>query len=176
MSGVPLVPGTALLELALEAGRRARTPFVTEFTLEEPMALPSGEGLRLQLTLQAPGADGERPFALYSKTDAEDEPWTRHGVGTLAASAPPPRPEFDELRCWPVAGTEPRDLSGFYEGLAARGLCYGPASAVSSSCAAIRAGPPRCSAASCSRHPRRRAAPWASIPRSSMLRCTPSWA
>ncbi len=127
VSGVPLVPGTALLELALEAGRRARTPFVTEFTLEEPMALPSGEGLRLQLTLQAPGADGERPFALYSKTDAEDEPWTRHGAGTLAASAPPPRPEFDELRRWPVAGTEPRDLSGFYEGLAARGLCYGPA-------------------------------------------------
>ena len=127
VSGVPLVPGTALLELALEAGRRARTPFVTELTLEEPMALPSGEGLRLQLTLQAPGADGERQFALYSKMDAEDEPWTRHGSGTLAVLAPPPRPEFDELRRWPVADTEPHDLSGFYEGLAARGLSYGPA-------------------------------------------------
>lgn len=40
VAGVVLVPGSAFVELALQAGDRAGCPHVEEITLERPLVLP----------------------------------------------------------------------------------------------------------------------------------------
>src|SRR5262249_57125468 len=46
-----LLPGTALLELALHAGRHTGHPYLDELTLHTPLVIPAGLTLALQLTL-----------------------------------------------------------------------------------------------------------------------------
>ncbi|WP_380283481.1 type I polyketide synthase [Kitasatospora purpeofusca] len=124
--GTVLLPGTAFLELALHAGRRAGCELVEELSLEAPLVLPERGALQLQLWLEAPDGGGRRAVAIHSRPDTGDaaEPWTRHAVGTLAradGTAPaesPTRPPAEEAAV---------PLDGFYDWLADAGVAYGPA-------------------------------------------------
>ncbi|MGK4000975.1 SDR family NAD(P)-dependent oxidoreductase [Sorangium sp. So ce1036] len=130
--GKVLFPGTGMLELALSAARVVGGGAVSELILAEPLVLSETEARRVQLSVEAPDAQGRRGFGLYSQPEEapEDAPWVQHATGTLTDGAFDGASDddaLDELRTWPVPGAEAVDLSGFYERLEARELCYGPA-------------------------------------------------
>ncbi|QKV96503.1 SDR family NAD(P)-dependent oxidoreductase [Streptomyces sp. NA02950] len=127
-----LLPGTALVELALEAGESTGCDTLEELTLTAPLALPEHGGVRLRLTLAGDDGSGRRAVTVDSLPEGPGgssvldgtEEWTRHAVGVLAAgggTAP------DSAPVWPPAGAEPLDVAGVYDTMAAAGLGYGPA-------------------------------------------------
>ncbi|WP_218177801.1 type I polyketide synthase [Amycolatopsis australiensis] len=120
---VVLVPGTALLELALCAADRTGCAAVGELVLEQPLVLPGPAAVRVQVSVGAPGEDGGRPLAIHSCPDG-DETWTRHATGVLTGTAVVAPPEAPQ---WPPAGARPLELAGFYDRLAGAGYRYGPA-------------------------------------------------
>ena len=108
--GTAIVPGTALLDLALHAGSRTASPVVAELVLSAPLA-PTAGGVPFQVTVT-----GDR-VEVHSQTD---EGWALHASGTLAEGGP-----ADTALPWPPAGT-PVDLTGLYDRLADSGHGYGP--------------------------------------------------
>jgi polyketide synthase 12 len=130
VAGQVIVPGTMLAELAVRAGDEAGCGSVRELLIEVPLVLPAVGGVQVQVTVEEAGADGDRGLAIYSRTEEEapDGSWTRHAVGVLAPGGDPGARGGDwQLAQWPPAGAEPVSLDGFYDGLAAAGLAYGPA-------------------------------------------------
>ncbi|MEU0812635.1 SDR family NAD(P)-dependent oxidoreductase, partial [Streptomyces sp. NPDC005970] len=127
-----VVPGTALVELALRAGDQVGCDRVEELTLAAPLVLVEQGATQLQLTVGEPDETGRRPVSVHSRPEgAEDTPWLRHATGTLATStATPSDAEPDdaapEAGVWPPAGAAALDLDGFYERRAAEGFGYGP--------------------------------------------------
>ncbi|MDG4810796.1 SDR family NAD(P)-dependent oxidoreductase [Micromonospora sp. WMMD1120] len=119
--GTVLLPGTALLELAVHA---AGGDTVAELALEAPLRLPPGVPVQVQVAVAAADADGRRSLEVHSRAGA-DEPWTRHAQGSVATGPadPPPAP----LAAWPPPGAVAVDLDGRYDDLADDGFDYGPA-------------------------------------------------
>ncbi|MFI8933980.1 SDR family NAD(P)-dependent oxidoreductase [Streptomyces sp. NPDC053474] len=126
VGGVVLVPGAALVELAIRAGDQVGLDLVEELTLAAPLVLPEDGAVRLQVSVGAPDAAGRRALSAYARPDdaPDDQPWTRHASGTLAAGDRAPAALGES---WPPQGAEPLDLAGRYGDLAAAGLGYGPA-------------------------------------------------
>ncbi|MGW5724147.1 type I polyketide synthase [Amycolatopsis sp. NPDC003865] len=125
--GSVLLPGTAFMELAVHAADRVGCERVEELTLAAPLVLPETGGVRLQVAVGGPDRFGGRSIDIYSRADGamEDEPWTTHASGTLAAA---PAPAAGDLTgTWPPAGAEPIDLDGLYDRIAGNGFDYGPA-------------------------------------------------
>ncbi|MFC5056498.1 SDR family NAD(P)-dependent oxidoreductase [Saccharothrix xinjiangensis] len=110
-----LLPGTALLDLAVAAGERAGLPAVAELALSAPLVVPATGTVQVQVVVEG------RSVKVYSKV--EDGDWALHASGTLgdAPQDPPAEPE------WPPAGATPIGLDGFYDDLAEAGFDYGPA-------------------------------------------------
>ncbi|GGW96931.1 type I polyketide synthase [Streptomyces chartreusis] len=126
VAGSVILPGTAVLELALAAGDRVGLDRVDELTLHTPLVLPGTSPVQLQLGIEAPGTDGRRQLYLYGRPEtATDDAWTVHASGVLAAGEPAGE-EWD-LRAWPPPGAEPVEMDGLYERLGTAGLAYGPA-------------------------------------------------
>ncbi|MGC4807682.1 type I polyketide synthase [Micromonospora sp. DT233] len=123
VAGRILVPGTALLDLALRAGAQFGCPRVDELVLAEPLALAETDRVRLQVVVGPADADGRRGVTGYARPVADDGPWTRHFTGTLAPDVDPGQPVDAE---WPPAGAEPVDVDHVYPALAEAGLAYGP--------------------------------------------------
>ncbi|WP_217709612.1 type I polyketide synthase [Amycolatopsis sp. Hca4] len=124
VQGTILVPGTAFVELAVQAGDRAGCAAVAELTLETPLTLPDGGARALQVWVGAADETGRRVVEVHSRRD-EDDPWTRHATGVLA---PGTADAGFTLDAWPPEGAARIDLDGFYDGLrAAAGYGYGPA-------------------------------------------------
>ncbi len=121
-----LLPGTAFVELALQAGDQLDCPVLEELTFEVPLTLPERAGVQLQVVAGAPDDDGRRSVTIHSRPERSDgeRRWTRHATGTLAPGAV--APSFD-LVTWPPPGAEPVPVDGFYEALADGGYAYGPA-------------------------------------------------
>ncbi|MEU3099571.1 type I polyketide synthase, partial [Streptomyces sp. NPDC006967] len=134
VGGRALLPGTAFLELALQAGARVGCPRVEEFTLEAPLVLPEHGGAVLRLTVGAPDHRGHRPLSLHSRPDTpaggdaddDDGEWTRHAEGVLARDGAD-HTAADGPMPWPPPGAEPLALDGLYERYATGGFAYGPA-------------------------------------------------
>ncbi|MEU5808948.1 type I polyketide synthase [Streptomyces sp. NPDC047718] len=125
VAGTLLVPGTALVELALHAGAALGCEHVEELVLQAPLVLPDAGALQLQITVGGPDAEGRRPVAVHSRGDQEGDAWTRHATGTVTAAAPD-GPEPD-LASWPPVGAETQPVEDLYDRLADRGYDYGPA-------------------------------------------------
>ncbi|WP_314254094.1 type I polyketide synthase [Streptomyces kutzneri] len=124
--GQVLLPGTALVEMAVRAGDETGSGRVEELTLEAPLVLPERGGIVVQVAVDAPDASGRRPVAVYSSPATEevtDAVWIRHASGFLAPAGP--RPSYDFAQ-WPPQQAQPVDLDGFYERLADGDLVYGP--------------------------------------------------
>ncbi|RKT53860.1 type I polyketide synthase [Saccharothrix australiensis] len=121
VAGRIVVPGTALVELALRAGREVGCDLLDELTLHTPLVLPERGGVAVQVTVDAADADGLRPVAVHSR--AVDGDWVRNAAGVLGTRRPaPPDPEP-----WPPTDAEPVDVGDLYADLVARGYDYGPA-------------------------------------------------
>ncbi|MEY9490733.1 acyl transferase domain-containing protein/short-subunit dehydrogenase/acyl carrier protein [Streptomyces calvus] len=128
VQGSVLVPGTALLELAIRAADEVGCDAVEELTLSAPLLLPAHGGTRIQVTVGEPDESGRRSVAVHSREDNDDErgSWTLHAEGVLADTAPTvPQPDFD-ASVWPPKGARPVDVTDCYETLAEAGLRYGP--------------------------------------------------
>ncbi|WP_327223359.1 type I polyketide synthase [Streptomyces platensis] len=127
--GTALLPGAALAEFALEAGRHTHCPHLAELTLESPLVVPQKGAVALQIVVGAPAEDGTRSVTIHSRPEAQDASegeWSRHAHGTLAAApATDPRPAPDPAP-WPPAGAELLPVADLYPLLADRGIAYGP--------------------------------------------------
>ncbi|MCW7989053.1 hypothetical protein XF35_28335, partial [Streptomyces platensis subsp. clarensis] len=124
--GTVVVPGSALVELAVQAGDQAGCELIEELTPLDPLVLPARGGVRIQITVDAPDENGRRELSVFSQAEDADDtrPWTRHATGVLAAG-PAPVPAFPEIS-WPPAAAEPLTVDGLYDELAATGFGYGP--------------------------------------------------
>ncbi|KOT45861.1 hypothetical protein ADK41_02440, partial [Streptomyces caelestis] len=125
--GSVLVPGTALLELAIRAADEVGCDTVEELTLPAPLVLPAQGGTRIQVTVGEADEARRRNVAIHSRPDGDDDhgPWTLHAQGTLAEGATAARTGFD-TSVWPPKDARPVDVTDCYELLAEAGLRYGP--------------------------------------------------
>ncbi|WP_371409293.1 SDR family NAD(P)-dependent oxidoreductase [Micromonospora zamorensis] len=125
VAGTIVVPGAALVDLALWAGDRVGRAHLDELTLEAPLVLPTTGGVAIQLIVSGPEDEPARRVAVYSRNDREpDLPWTRHATGVLATGGA--TPARAGTTPWPPAGAQPVDLTDAYPRLAERGYEYGP--------------------------------------------------
>ncbi|WP_430727426.1 type I polyketide synthase, partial [Streptomyces beigongshangae] len=126
VQGAVLVPGTALLELAVRAADEVGCDTVEELTLPTPLVLPERGAVRIQVSVGEPDDSGRRTVAVHSRDDAGDErrSWTLHAQGVLVPDAV--TPDFD-ASVWPPRDAVPVDVTDCYERLAGAGLRYGPA-------------------------------------------------
>jgi acyl transferase domain-containing protein/acyl carrier protein len=127
LGGTAVIPGAALLELALRAGREVGAEAIEELVLEAPLVLPERGSLQLQVAVAAPDQAGRREVKIHSREEREDgvaAEWSRHAGGVLIEAAPPPG---EPLSSWPPPGAEPLEVEGLYDRLADRGIDYGPA-------------------------------------------------
>ncbi len=129
-----LLPGTALLELALQAGARVGCAAVQELVLEAPLVLTEHEAVQVQIAVGPLEESGVRSLDIHSRpaerSDSElwgEESWICHARGVLAsderASAVG---EYAPIEPWPPEGAQQVDVEGLYDSLAGRGFDYGP--------------------------------------------------
>ncbi|MFI7663622.1 SDR family NAD(P)-dependent oxidoreductase [Micromonospora parva] len=121
-----LLPATAIVELALQAGEQVACEVLVELVLDAPLVLDERAALQLQMTLEEPDESGRRAFVLHSRPGGSepDDAWTRHASGVLAPDAG--SHEFPaDLTQWPPAGAVAIEVSGLYRDLAERGYTYG---------------------------------------------------
>ncbi len=141
--GMPLVPGTAFLELALHVGSHADCGVLEELVVEAPLVLPAQGAVTLQVSLGLPDESGRRSVTISSRPASPEEdalaaePWTRHASGVLVAGeastagrAGGERAATLAAEAWPPPGAEPIAIEELYDELAARGIEYGPAFSV----------------------------------------------
>ncbi|MFI2207740.1 type I polyketide synthase, partial [Streptomyces sp. NPDC020192] len=125
--GTPVLPGTALAELAAAAGDRLGCGTVAELVLTAPLAVPASGAVRLRVHVAAPDRDGQRAVTVDSRPDdqlADGTGWTRHATGRLTPAGPEPAPA---PAAWPPADAEPVPVDGLYDRLTTAGFGYGPA-------------------------------------------------
>ncbi|MDG4809397.1 type I polyketide synthase [Micromonospora sp. WMMD1120] len=125
--GMVLVPGAALVELALTAGRHVGAPAVEELVLEAPLVLTDRAVTQVQVTVGEPDDNGRREVAVYSRPESTGEDGDRtvtcHARGWLAVSAAP-LTAFPPA--WPPAGADQVAVDALYPTLAEAGYEYGP--------------------------------------------------
>ncbi|MDX8141340.1 SDR family NAD(P)-dependent oxidoreductase [Lentzea sp. BCCO 10_0061] len=119
--GTVVLPGTALLELAVRAVRETGGRVVEDLVLEAPLVLPEDGTVEVQVSVGAADGTGRRAVAVHSR--AADDSWTRHASGVLGGT----EPAAADLLIWPPAGAEPVDVDGLHDRFAAQGFAYGPA-------------------------------------------------
>jgi acyl transferase domain-containing protein/surfactin synthase thioesterase subunit len=124
--GAVLFPGTAFLDLALHAARRAGAGELEELTMEAPLIVPDKGGVRLQARVGNPDSSGRRRVGIYAAADTSAGKWVRHADGMLSPS-PPPAPALAWACSWPPEGAVEIGVTGLYEQLATAGLNYGAA-------------------------------------------------
>ncbi|MBB5924553.1 acyl transferase domain-containing protein/acyl carrier protein, partial [Actinoalloteichus hoggarensis] len=118
--GTTIVPGTALVELAVHAGDHVGAPHLAELTLHTPLTLDE-QDTHLQVIVGEPDQQ-DRPVTVFSSTDGEQ--WTRHAAGILSTRGAAP---IAVDASWPPEGADPIDVAELYDRLAADGLAYGRA-------------------------------------------------
>ncbi|ATL66184.1 type I polyketide synthase [Nocardia terpenica] len=118
-----LVPGTALLELALLSGDRLGVPRVLDLAIVAPMTLGRDGTVQVQVSVDPETADGRRTIRIYGCTDGAT--WTLHADGILSADDTP----GDDPRPIPADDSADTTTAGetLYTELAAAGFAYGPA-------------------------------------------------
>jgi acyl transferase domain-containing protein len=121
-----LLPGTALVELALHTGARVGADRLDELTLETPCVIDGPDALVVQVVLTGADEAGRRTVRVHSRPDRPETTggWVRHAVGTLSpgSGSTPPADGSDR----PPTGGQPVDLADAYDRLADRGYHYGP--------------------------------------------------
>ncbi|WP_051766254.1 type I polyketide synthase [Saccharothrix syringae] len=122
--GATLLPGTALLELAVHAGDQVGASRVEELTLHAPLLLPEREAVHVQVVVGPPDGDERREVGVHSRPESDEDGWTRHAAGVLVPDRTAPAPPPDQ---WPPAGAAVLDAEGLYARLAGTGHGYGPA-------------------------------------------------
>jgi acyl transferase domain-containing protein len=121
--GHVLLPGTAFVELALQAADRTGGGGVEDLTLQAPLVLPESGAIRLQVLTGPPADDGRRAFTARSCPEDDTAEWTVHATGVLAEVA---APGTVAAASWPPARAVPVELDRLYADLSDLGMDYGP--------------------------------------------------
>ncbi|MEU6072166.1 polyketide synthase dehydratase domain-containing protein, partial [Streptomyces sp. NPDC047082] len=117
--GTVIVPGAALVEIAVRAGDQVGRGTVRDLTLHSPLVVPETGAVALRVRV----GDGDEPTVTVHSRPEGEETWTLHAEGALSTdSVEPPT----DLTAWPPADAEPIDTTTLYDDLAAMGLQYGP--------------------------------------------------
>ncbi|MFJ4653369.1 type I polyketide synthase [Nocardia sp. NPDC088792] len=126
IDGTVLIPGAALIELALRAGQEIGWGAVEELVLRAPLILPTESAVDVQVLIGEAAGD-RRELSIFSRTveDRSGSEWTRHASGTLSAEDRA-RPDTDSTP-WPPAGGAVVVMDDVYAAFAERGYDYGPA-------------------------------------------------
>uniref|UniRef100_A0AAU2JVB5 SDR family NAD(P)-dependent oxidoreductase n=1 Tax=Streptomyces sp. NBC_00049 TaxID=2903617 RepID=A0AAU2JVB5_9ACTN len=125
VAGVVVVPGTALVEFALQAGEFTGFGTLEELTVEAPVLL--GAGVDFQVRLSAPTEDGRCDLSIHARPAGNSaETWKRHATGILSDR------DLESTVQWPSDWPQTDDPSSvtpeeLYARLADAGLEYGPA-------------------------------------------------
>ncbi|MEU8824620.1 SDR family NAD(P)-dependent oxidoreductase [Streptomyces sp. NPDC048636] len=124
--GATIVPGVALVEMSLAAGREVGCEVLDELVIEAPLALEETAARRLQIIVGHTDEDGRREFVIFSRPeteDADEQPEaTCHGRGWLG-SDPKSAPAWDIA--WPPQDAEPLSAEALYTRMADIGYDYG---------------------------------------------------
>ncbi|MFI6173831.1 SDR family NAD(P)-dependent oxidoreductase, partial [Nocardia sp. NPDC051052] len=121
--GDVLLPGTAFVEFALQAGQHLNHPHLAELTLGAPLVLPRDAEVHLQIIVDEPIAAGRTVTVFSRAADAgADEPWTKHAEGRLTAQVAQP---VEDLTAWPPSDATPLNTDALYADRP--DLRYGPA-------------------------------------------------
>ncbi|WP_078876462.1 type I polyketide synthase, partial [Streptomyces sp. 150FB] len=118
--GTVLLPGTALVELALAAGRRVGSSRLAELTLHAPLVVPEEGDVAVRVRIAADG----RAVSVSSRPAGAQE-WLRNADGTFDDTEPPATGP-DTPGVWPPPDAVAADIDGLYERAAAAGVGYGP--------------------------------------------------
>ncbi|GAB2593857.1 polyketide synthase [Paractinoplanes abujensis] len=130
IAGAVLLPGTALVELAVRAGDEAGCSVLEELTLQAPLSLAAPDGVELQVTVGAADASGCRTVDIHSRPAGSEGTWERHATGVLTEPGPgrtTAAAGTGPSGVWPPPDAEPLDVDALYERQAALGYAYGPA-------------------------------------------------
>ena len=136
VSGVVMVPGTALVEAVIRAGDELGCGRVEELTLHAPVVLPQHGEVQVQLavgegTTYAPrlvrasavGESGTRPVTVYSRPEGTGAAWARNATGTLTTGAVS---GAALLETWPPEGADPVEVEPLRQRLYRDGYDHGP--------------------------------------------------
>ncbi|MFB9467787.1 acyltransferase domain-containing protein, partial [Streptomyces cinereospinus] len=125
LAGTPLLPGTAFLELALQAADAVGCSHVDDLTVLAPLRISENGGHHIQAEVGAYDSDGRRPLTIHSRPAADPEAiWTKHAVGYLTSDLP----AAARLgTAWPPPGARPVEHTDPYGTLATHGYDYGSA-------------------------------------------------
>jgi NADP-dependent 3-hydroxy acid dehydrogenase YdfG len=134
--GTTLLPGAALVDMALHVGSRVGCPVIEELIQEAPLPVPDQGALALQVVVGAVDAAGRHSLEIFSRhTDAPDTGpdanWTRHATGVLRPTTEEPATNDTEplpvgSEAWPPPGASVVPIDTLYQDLAAQGYGYGP--------------------------------------------------
>ena len=126
-----VMPGVAMLDMAMQAGRRVGCREVEELTFLSPLYLPDQDAVRLQVRIGSDDGAGRRRITINSQAPTasgqeDDDTWTCHASGYLKnpGGDVQERPWADTTT-WPPAGAEPVDTTDLYPALARRGYDFG---------------------------------------------------
>ncbi|MGY3339618.1 acyl transferase domain-containing protein/acyl carrier protein [Streptomyces filamentosus] len=124
--GTVILPGSAFVELAVQATEHAGRTVVEELTIGAPLVIPPSGGVRVKVVVGASDETGKQSLTVYSQTVDGDATglWTRHAEGVVGDEAPEGEPY--DLTVWPPEGAEEVPIGDAYDGLVGRGYGYGP--------------------------------------------------
>ena len=137
-----VVPGVVFVELATHAGSQLQCDLLEELVMEAPLVLEEHGDVQVQVAVDEPDETGRRSVSIYSRspraTDEDsglqEQAWTRHASGVLAAvEREVPSLEHERraallsTQTWPPEDAQAVDLDAFYGHIAETGLDYGPA-------------------------------------------------
>ena len=135
VGGLTVLPGAAVVDMALAAGGYAGVGWLDELLLHAPLMIPEHDAVALQLVIGPAAPDGRCEMRLFSRRsgatgedrDVDARAWVRHASGVLRPSTDVTPTTVDPLTEWPPVDAVAAEIDSLYDGLADAGLFYGPA-------------------------------------------------
>ncbi|WP_279346927.1 type I polyketide synthase, partial [Streptomyces sp. AP-93] len=101
-----VLPASAYLELALQAGAETGADRVERLTPLAPLVLAAEDSVHLQVVVGTADEAGRRTLALHSRPESagSERPWTRHAEGVLVPAPPGDDAVLGDASVWPPVG------------------------------------------------------------------------
>ncbi|MEU9560379.1 SDR family NAD(P)-dependent oxidoreductase, partial [Streptomyces fumanus] len=125
VGGTVVLPGAAVVDLAIHAADEVGCDLLEELVTEVPLVIPERGSVQVQVRVERLEQDGAYGLSIHSRrADADtDDPWTRNATAVLAVRQGSDD-ESGRFEVWPPTGARPIDLDAFYDRLAEVGHGY----------------------------------------------------